>query len=125
MVINSLFKVKEMTTTDAEIKARVVLRVDHEIFKGHFPGQPVVPGVCMMQLIKELVELSKDRKFNLREADNIKFLSVIDPRVNSELNASISLSGNATDIIVNASLFADSVTFFKLKAVLNPAGNKE
>jgi 3-hydroxyacyl-[acyl-carrier-protein] dehydratase len=125
MVIDSLFKIEDLIATDVEIKARVALNKGHEIFSGHFPGQPVVPGVCMMQLIKELVEVSTKTKLNLREADNIKFLSVIDPHVNSVLNAAISLSKRESDLIVTASLFADTVTFFKLKAVLNPAATTE
>ena len=36
----------DMVTTNIELNAA------HSIFKGHFPGQPIVPGVCMMQMVK-------------------------------------------------------------------------
>ena len=36
--------------------AKITLNKDHDIFNGHFPGNPVTPGVCMMQIVKELTE---------------------------------------------------------------------
>jgi 3-hydroxyacyl-[acyl-carrier-protein] dehydratase len=125
MVLNSLFKLKAISANAAEIKADLFVDGEHRIFEGHFPGQPVVPGVCMMQLVKELVELSRKTKLNLHEADNVKFLAVIDPRLNNELSAVVSMSGNESAIAVTASLFADTVTFFKLKAILKPVGTAE
>ena len=35
---------------------QVMLNPQHAIYSGHFPQQPVVPGVCMLQIIKECVE---------------------------------------------------------------------
>lgn len=121
MVLHSLFMVKDFSAKETEISASLTLNESHEIFKGHFPGQPVVPGVCMMQSIKELVERHAGKKMTLVEADNMKFLSVIDPRENKEIQAKISYSKNDSQLSVNASLFAGTVTFFKLKATLNPS----
>ncbi|MEJ0079486.1 MAG: hypothetical protein WDM78_00620 [Puia sp.] len=28
---------------------------DQAIFSGHFPGQPVLPGVCMMEMVAEVL----------------------------------------------------------------------
>lgn len=121
MVLDSLFMVNDFSVKETEINALLVLNESHEIFKGHFPGQPVVPGVCMMQSVKELVERHVKQKLTLVEADNIKFLSVIDPRENKEIQAKISYVKNDSQLSVNASLFAGTVTFFKLKATLNPS----
>lgn len=119
MVLDSLFMVNDFSVKETEINALLVLNESHEIFKGHFPGQPVVPGVCMMQSVKELVERHVEQKLTLVEADNMKFLSVIDPRENKEIEAKISFVKNGSQLSVNASLFAGTVTFFKLKATLN------
>ena len=35
---------------------QVMLNPQHVIYNGHFPQQPVVPGVCMLQIIKECIE---------------------------------------------------------------------
>ena len=32
----------------------LTLNAEHPIFKGHFPNNPVTPGVCMMQIVKNL-----------------------------------------------------------------------
>lgn len=125
MVLNSLFVVKKYQAEASEIKASLELNEKHPIFDGHFPGQPVVPGVCMMQAVKELVERHLDRKLILQEADNMKFLAVLDPRTNKFVEAAITVKQDQTSFAVNASLFADTVTFFKLKAVLNSLTHQE
>jgi 3-hydroxyacyl-[acyl-carrier-protein] dehydratase len=119
MVLDSLFVIKAFSTEGTEIKASLELNELHSIFNGHFPGQPVVPGVCMMQVVKELTALHLKKKLFIVEADNMKFLSVLDPRTNKSVQASISVTEKDNAIVVNATLFADTVTFFKLKAVLN------
>lgn len=35
---------------------RIVLRQECGIYDGHFPGNPVCPGVCNMQVIRECAE---------------------------------------------------------------------
>ncbi|HNR41455.1 MAG TPA: 3-hydroxyacyl-ACP dehydratase [Bacteroidales bacterium] len=70
---------------------RIAVNPDHEIFLGHFPGNPVLPGACTIQILKELAEGASGRDLLLSGAQNIKFLSFIDPRKNPVLDIDLLL----------------------------------
>lgn len=119
MLLNSLFFIDQITSTGHSVEASVRIEKSHAIFEGHFPGQPILPGVCMMQLIKELIESAEKKKYRLATAGNMKFLNVIDPTIHDHVNASILIEHRKeNEIRINASLFASDITFFKLKAAL-------
>ncbi|MEI6433556.1 MAG: 3-hydroxyacyl-ACP dehydratase [Bacteroidota bacterium] len=69
----------ELSGNQLQISALVLLNPSHQIFQGHFPGNPVVPGVCQIQMIKELIEQGIKKTIRLTESDNIKFLLMINP----------------------------------------------
>lgn len=117
MLNNDFFKVIQVDNDGACLKAELELNPDHEIFTGHFPGTPVVPGVCMMQMVKEIVEMNVGKVLMLSKADSMKFLSVIDPRVNRLVN--VDLSFNLVDelIAVTASITSDERVCFKFRGV--------
>ena len=56
MLLNDFFTIRDKVTSETEIWAELIINSNHKIFEGHFPNQPVVPGVCMMQMIKEITE---------------------------------------------------------------------
>jgi 3-hydroxyacyl-[acyl-carrier-protein] dehydratase len=100
------------------LKALLSLSVSHSIFAGHFPGHPVVPGVCMMQMVKEMLELQIARETRMEKASMMKFLNMINPQVNS--NVSIDVKHSVAEdgkINVDAQLYGDAVVFFKFKGV--------
>jgi 3-hydroxyacyl-[acyl-carrier-protein] dehydratase len=118
MLLNSFYTIDSMESANGQIKALLVIDRDHAILKGHFPGQPVVPGVCMMQIIRELVERQEGKKLRIAEADQMKFLSIIDPTQNNRVEANISVHEKESALAVTASLAAGTLTYFKLKAIL-------
>ena len=69
----------------------VVLNPGHPIYKGHFEQIPVVPGVCLSQIIQELMENKIKQKLVLVSGDNIKFLAPVNPRESPELRFSFQL----------------------------------
>lgn len=89
----------------------VALNKHHAIFKGHFPDQPVTPGVCMMQIIKELSEQVLERKLFMYKSSNVKFMALINPEVNADLRLEIDISGSdESDYKVkNVTYFEDTV----------------
>ncbi|MDE7403103.1 MAG: beta-hydroxyacyl-ACP dehydratase [Muribaculaceae bacterium] len=56
------------------------LNRDSLIYRAHFPGSPITPGVCIIQMVTELLEENLGIKLELSEVTNAKFLAVIDPR---------------------------------------------
>ena len=80
MLRDSFYTVLKTQQKDLiSFRSTVVINKDHEIFKGHFPAVPIVPGVCMLQMVKELLEERIRKPLQLTHSGNIKFLSVINP----------------------------------------------
>lgn len=73
-----------------DIHVTIQLHKEHAIFEGHFPDNPVTPGVCMIQIIKEVVQDHFDCTLFLHKISNIKFTALINPYINSELLLEIS-----------------------------------
>ena len=122
MLEGHFYTVKSPLLQEDSIQAVLEINPAHEIFKGHFPGQPVVPGVCMMQIVKELLQKSTGRSLRLLHGQDLKFLSVIDPQKNNTVHAEANCSVLATgDINVTARLFLNEITFFKFKGVFTGA----
>ena len=118
ILAGDFYTVVNPVSDDNSMQAIIKINAGHNIFKGHFPEQPVVPGVCMMQIVKELLESTTGRLLRLQTGLDLKFLSVIDPRqndtVHAETNYTVLASG---DINVTARLFYNEITFFKFKGV--------
>src|SRR5687768_8406238 len=87
MLKNNFFTLTvPLSGKDGVYKTTIALDKDHPIFKGHFPGLPVVPGVCMMAIVKELLEEAVNRPLQLLHTANIKFLSLINPLENETVD---------------------------------------
>lgn len=80
------------STHDSESGFEAVLRTnpEHSIYKAHFPGNPITPGVCIIQAAGELLEQKLGRKLYLKTVKNIKFLSVIIPEKGKKIRYSFS-----------------------------------
>lgn len=96
MLKNTLYIIKNISGTDSSLEAIIELNEQHTIFEGHFPGQPVLPGACMLQMTRELLETFLEKQLQLVKADDIRFSAMVDPTVNKELIFSIQY--NLTEI---------------------------
>lgn len=57
----------------------VILNPDHLIYKAHFPGMPVTPGVCILQMIQELLSEQLGMLLFIKQIKNVKFIRMISP----------------------------------------------
>jgi 3-hydroxyacyl-[acyl-carrier-protein] dehydratase len=117
MLIEGLYTIEDFKVNEQEIKATVKLNKEHNIFKGHFPGNPVMPGVCMIQIIKELTEKATKRNLFLASSSNIKFMAIINPELNPTLQLEIVMTEEEDLLkIKNTTSFGETVAL-KLSAV--------
>ena len=82
MLLNDFFIPEHWQMEKTSARAVVRLDPEHRIFDGHFPGRPVVPGACLLQLVEELMARVTEKDGRLNRADHIKFVSMIDPHLN-------------------------------------------
>ena len=67
---------------------RVRIHPEWPIYKAHFPGHPITPGVCIVQMVQELLQNLLQRELFLLKAKNVKYLAIVSPEEVSELTVS-------------------------------------
>lgn len=65
------------------------LNGDHFIFRCHFPEQPIVPGVCLIQTLAELLSANAGRKLFIKEMHRVKFIRPVYPDQTPELSCQV------------------------------------
>ena len=76
---NSLYVIEGQSTAEGTVCYDIRLQPDHTIYKAHFPGEPITPGVCVIQIAKELLEAHLQRPLAIKAVKNVKFLAVVSP----------------------------------------------
>ena len=69
--------------TDAGVSYTLHFNADHLIYKAHFPGEPITPGVCILQVGLDLLADAVERELEVENVKNVKFLSVLRPEMGS------------------------------------------
>ena len=116
MLENSFYIITHEERGNNSITVTVTLNPAHPIFEGHFPGRPVVPGVCMMQIVKELLDRGTAQDTLLRHGSNIKFLQFIDPTRQPEVLISVQYDAQPdASWKVNANIRHGETVFFKFQ----------
>lgn len=115
-LLDNFFYILQQEFAQDSVYSKITLNHEHKIFEGHFPGVPIVPGVCMVQIIVEIMKTITGKAARLATADFIKYPSMIVPEKNKEIDVMIKYHIEPERLLVNASLYKGAVTFFKLKA---------
>lgn len=119
MLLKDFYKVISLeNTAENNYLAMILINEEHEVFKGHFPGNPIMPGVCMMQIIKELTEQISASSLFMQSLSNVKFMALINPFNTPELRLELDISMTDTDLVKvkNVTYFNDTIAL-KLSSV--------
>lgn len=81
----------------AEKTYTVRLLNDCAIYRAHFPGEPITPGVCIVQMAKELMELHTGAHLEIAKVKDARFLSVLSPTTTREVTFKLSNIMPTTD----------------------------
>lgn len=118
MLKNNLYTIEQLHPVENGLDASIRILETCEILKGHFPGHPVVPGVCQLQMLKELLQEHLGKTLLMTEASMVKFLTMLAPPTFTEADWSIQYQLQDTDTIqVQATLKKDTHIFLKFKGL--------
>ncbi len=119
MFHTTLFTILEKDNSmPGEVTGRIKLNENHDVFKGHFPDNPVLPGVITIQIVLEFFANVMDKEFMVAEAKNIKFLKIIQPHINSELSITLKFVYlEEKKLKITATVFYGDDIFFKFSGI--------
>ncbi|GJH41374.1 3-hydroxyacyl-ACP dehydratase [Capnocytophaga sp. HP1101] len=111
MILKDFYTLNSLEQQDAEnYLCTLTLNSHHPIFDGHFPQNPITPGVCMMQIIKNLTEEITGHKLFLVKTTNVKFMALINPITHPVLTLTLTIQHKGADIQVkNTTSYNDTV----------------
>ena len=78
-LLNNLYMISKRETTSLSAQYDIFLKEKSFIYKAHFPNEPITPGVCIIQIAKELLEDYAQKHYTIKAIKNVKFLNVISP----------------------------------------------
>lgn len=101
----------------SQFSSNIRLNPEHEIYKGHFTQMPIAPGVCLVQMVKEILMDKFQCPLILSEGKNIKYLALINPTQNVDfrLDFTVQVSENTLDASVN--ILSGESSFTKMKLI--------
>ena len=85
---NNLYTVTQRDTEGLTGSYTLELQPSCIIYQAHFPGEPITPGVCIVQTAQELLEDALQHEglphtTKLTMVKNVKFLPVLSPEKNT------------------------------------------
>lgn len=70
----------------------VLLNSECDIYKAHFPGNPITPGVCLLECARELLSDALGSNLRIARIRNIKYLALVSPVVTRSITFSATWS---------------------------------
>ncbi|MGN0188373.1 MAG: beta-hydroxyacyl-ACP dehydratase [Candidatus Cryptobacteroides sp.] len=120
MLLENYYNIDGVVSRDGGAVFTVSLNPDCGVYAGHFPGSPVCPGVCSMQMVKECAEKAAGREYRIKEIKQCRYVSLMSPQTHPQVTVDVALepTGEGTQVLLKASVLKGEELCLSLKAVL-------
>ena len=116
MLLNTLYTYEHLEgDVSASLKFKVNIQANHEIYKGHFPDNPITPGVCQMEMVKEILSDHLGQNLFFNSVSDMKFISMWVPKGSESVFMDISANAYEDGYKIKASIYTDTCVYFKLR----------
>ncbi|MDR0395087.1 MAG: beta-hydroxyacyl-ACP dehydratase [Tannerella sp.] len=119
-LLNDYFKIDGRTAENGETLFSITLLPEYKAYAGHFPGNPVSPGVCNIQMMKECAEQLAGKPLFLGYISQCRLSAVITPQITPQLQIRMQLSGTDDMYKVCATVCDDTTKYIEFKGELTP-----
>lgn len=121
ILLDNLYTIVSTPEESTEaVRFQIRLNADSVIFKAHFPGEPIMPGACIVQMVQELFSVWTKREVEIAKIVNLKFLSVIKPDEVLDLDVAIKIKKEEDQQVhINADIVKDETTYTKMSLLLH------
>ena len=104
MTVEDLYEITSQSMEEGSGVFSIRLDPSHPLFKAHFPGNPITPGVCLIRIATDLCGKVAGRELSLVGASDIKFLVPLRPGGPSPVVFSVRFLREPSDYEANISV---------------------
>lgn len=116
---NNFYKIlSEDKQGDGTTTYKVAILPDCNVYEGHFPGDPVCPGVCNIETIKECASRLTGKPLRIKSIKQCRLTAIATPTVCPEVNVKVSADAKEDSYVVVATIADDKQTYMEFKGTL-------
>lgn len=120
MLVEDIYTIIGQGISETEATFTLRFHLDHPIFKGHFPEQPIVPGAILTQIACNFASLITHQKMVLTSAKRIKFLNLILPDKTPEICYHLQWDIVDNQYLIKCSIHNEEIQFSQMTLSLQP-----
>jgi len=117
----NIFSLIESLDEANQYSFTIRLNADSDIYRGHFPGNPITPGVVMIAISRELMEEKLGITLMLKAVQSIKYTSVLSPIKNNVVEYNICCQSDGDSIKAKVSVNSGNEIFARMSITWNIA----
>ena len=116
---DSSFQISAVEPTEKGLLAKVFLNEENDLFEGHFPDNPIMPGVLNVEIIEKI--LFEAKQVRIKQINQIKFLTPVIPKQDDMLIYHIDIVKKSEERTI-ASIIGkiEEVIFVKVQLEIEP-----
>ena len=89
MMPDTRYRLTGLHHDDGKLRCQLTVPADSPYFEGHFPGNPIVPGVAQVQMLSEALTVVLGHEVQWRALEQVRFRRPIQPDVACQLEVDI------------------------------------
>ena len=118
MLKDTFFTILFYADAENSCTYRIALNASHPIFQAHFAGNPIMPGVCIVQVVKELASEYFSRAFFVCSVKNMKFLLAVNPLETPEISVQLNFTQQEDERISIAAVLYNEEKIYSKSTIL-------
>ncbi len=115
---NDYYRITGAETAGGNGVFHIALCPDCGVYRGHFPGNPVCPGVCNIQTVAECAGRLAGRPLEIAGIRRCRMTAVATPEESPRLDVTIHLAPAEDGYDITATVSGAGRTFMELKGTL-------
>ncbi|MCC8132605.1 MAG: beta-hydroxyacyl-ACP dehydratase [Tannerellaceae bacterium] len=112
---NKYYKILRTTTDGPAATYHIALLPGCDVYRGHFPGNPVSPGVCNIQTIRECASLLTGKKLFISTIKQCRLTAVASPAICPEITIQISATPTDNGFNITAKITGTEKIYMQYK----------
>lgn len=89
--VDSLFTILHQETAPSSANFKLRLHEEHPIYTGHFPNNPITPGVCSLEIMTQLAAANFSGFVRPKAVESIKYLGFVSPIRTPEIEVELKI----------------------------------